>query len=136
MTSHDREFMNRIVTQDRRDRRRRAHEPTPATTTSTSASAPLERAAGEAQYERQQAMLAKEEAFIARFKARASHAAQVQSRVKKLEKIERVEPPRRRQVVTFDFRAAAALGRRRREARAASHKAYGDAAHLRATSIS
>jgi hypothetical protein len=39
-------------------------------------------------------MLAKEEAFIARFKARASHAAQVQSRVKKLEKIERVEPPR------------------------------------------
>src|SRR6185436_9474506 len=58
-----------------------------------------------AQYARQQAMLAKEEAFIARFKARASHAAQVQSRVKKLEKIERVEPPRRRQVVRFDFPA-------------------------------
>jgi ATPase subunit of ABC transporter with duplicated ATPase domains len=49
-------------------------------------------------------MLAKEEAFIARFKARASHAAQVQSRVKKLEKIEKVEPPRRRKVVEFDFR--------------------------------
>ena len=48
-------------------------------------------------------MLAKEEAFIARFKARASHAAQVQSRVKKLEKIESVEPPRRRKVVAFDF---------------------------------
>jgi ATPase subunit of ABC transporter with duplicated ATPase domains len=48
----------------------------------------------EAQFARQQAMLAKEEAFIARFKARASHAAQVQSRVKKLDKIERVEPPR------------------------------------------
>ncbi|MEB2344557.1 MAG: ABC-F family ATP-binding cassette domain-containing protein [Deltaproteobacteria bacterium] len=59
----------------------------------------------EAQYARQQAMLAKEEAFIARFKARASHAAQVQSRVKKLEKIERVEPPKRRQVVEFEFRA-------------------------------
>ena len=43
-------------------------------------------------------MLAKEEAFIARFKARASHAAQVQSRVKKLEKIEKVEPPQRRKV--------------------------------------
>jgi len=57
----------------------------------------------EAQFARQQAMLAKEEAFIARFKARASHAAQVQSRVKKLEKIERVEPPRRRQVIEFDF---------------------------------
>jgi ATPase subunit of ABC transporter with duplicated ATPase domains len=48
-----------------------------------------------AQYERQQAMLAKEQAFIARFKARASHAAQVQSRVKKLDKIEKIEPPRR-----------------------------------------
>ena len=57
----------------------------------------------EAQYARQQAMLAKEEAFIARFKARASHAAQVQSRVKKLDKIEKVEPPRRRRVVQFDF---------------------------------
>jgi ATPase subunit of ABC transporter with duplicated ATPase domains len=48
-------------------------------------------------------MLAKEEAFIARFKARASHAAQVQSRVKKLDKIEKVEPPRRRREVTFEF---------------------------------
>jgi len=48
-------------------------------------------------------MLAKEIKFIERFKARASHAAQVQSRVKKLDKIERVEPPKRRQVVQFDF---------------------------------
>jgi ATPase subunit of ABC transporter with duplicated ATPase domains len=56
-----------------------------------------------AQYARQQAMLAKEEAFIARFKARASHASQVQSRVKKLEKIENVEPPRRRETLEFEF---------------------------------
>ena len=42
-------------------------------------------------------MLAKEIKFIERFKARASHAAQVQSRVKKLDKIDRVEPPKRRQ---------------------------------------
>src|SRR5256885_7995135 len=48
-------------------------------------------------------MPAKEEAFIARFKARASHAAQVQSRVKKLEKIERVDPPKRRKKLRFDF---------------------------------
>ncbi len=48
-------------------------------------------------------MLAKEIKFIERFKARASHAAQVQSRVKKLDKIDRIEPPRRRQVVAFDF---------------------------------
>ena len=50
-------------------------------------------------------MLAKEIKFIERFKARASHAAQVQSRVKKLDKIERVEPPRRRQSVQFEFRS-------------------------------
>jgi ATPase subunit of ABC transporter with duplicated ATPase domains len=59
----------------------------------------------QAQFERQQAMLAKEQRFIDRFKARASHAAQVQSRVKKLEKIEKVEPPKTRKVVEFDFRA-------------------------------
>src|SRR6185312_2518187 len=58
----------------------------------------------QAQFDRQQAMLAKEIAFIERFKARASHAAQVQSRVKKLDKIERVEPPKRRQTVQFEFR--------------------------------
>ena len=64
----------------------------------------------QAQYERQQAMLAKEKAFIERFKARASHAAQVQSRVKKLDKIEKVEPPRRVIEKTFDFRPAPRSG--------------------------
>lgn len=58
-----------------------------------------------AQFARQQAMLAKEQAFIDRFKARASHAAQVQSRVKKVEKIEKISPPRTRKIVEFDFRA-------------------------------
>ena len=48
----------------------------------------------EAEYERQQAMLAKEMRFVERFRAQAAKVAQVQSRVKKLEKIERVaEPP-------------------------------------------
>ena len=55
-------------------------------------------------------MLAKEIKFIERFKARASHAAQVQSRVKKLDKIERVEPPKRRQTVAFDFPPAPRSG--------------------------
>jgi ATPase subunit of ABC transporter with duplicated ATPase domains len=49
-------------------------------------------------------------AFIARFQARASHAAQVQSRVKKLDKIEKVTPPRRRQTVEFEFRPAPRSG--------------------------
>jgi ATPase subunit of ABC transporter with duplicated ATPase domains len=66
----------------------------------------------QAQYERQQAMLAKEKAFIERFKARASHAAQVQSRVKKLEKIDKIEPPRKfeRTGRTFEFKKAPRSG--------------------------
>ena len=113
--------------EDRRDRRRRAHHLLRATTTSTSASATSRRASSEAQYARQQAMLAKEQAFIERFKARASHAAQVQSRVKKLEKIEKVEPPRRRQRDRVRVPHPAALGRRRRQARAASPRATAEA---------
>src|ERR1700749_1557712 len=70
----------------------------------------LSEAQRQAQYERQQAMLAKEIKFIEKFKARASHSAQVQSRVKKLDKIEKVEPPRRRQTVQFDFPPAPRSG--------------------------
>jgi ATPase subunit of ABC transporter with duplicated ATPase domains len=109
MTSHDREFMNRIVT--------KVVEIDGGALTSYSGNYEfyeLQRAQGEkqqqAQFERQQAMLAKEIKFIERFKARASHAAQVQSRVKKLEKIERVEPPKRRQTVSFDFLPAPRSG--------------------------
>ena len=64
----------------------------------------LENARREAEYDRQQAMLAKEMRFIDRFKAQAAKAAQVQSRVKKLDKIEKVEPPRRIIERNFDFR--------------------------------
>jgi len=104
LTSHDREFMNRLVNKiveieggdlitytgnyDFYEQQRA-----------------LADAQKEAQYARQQAMLAKEQAFIAKFKARASHAAQVQSRVKKVEKIDKVEPPKRRKLVEFEFRA-------------------------------
>jgi len=104
MTSHDREFMNRLVG--------KVLEIDGGELTTFSGNFEfyaeqrlLLAAQQQAQFERQQAMLAKEEAFIAKFKARASHAAQVQSRVKKLEKIEKVEPPRRRKVVEFDFQA-------------------------------
>ena len=109
MTSHDREFMNRIVN--------KIIEIDGGSLTTYSGDYAFyeqQRALAEkqqqAQFERQQAMLAKEIKFIERFKARASHAAQVQSRVKKLEKIERVEPPRRRQSVTFDFPPAPRSG--------------------------
>jgi ATPase subunit of ABC transporter with duplicated ATPase domains len=67
-------------------------------------------AQAEAQYERQQAMFAKEQRFIDRFKATASHATQVQSRVKKLEKIEAVEPPVKRKKLRFDFPRAPRSG--------------------------
>ena len=103
MTSHDREFMNRVVG--------KVVEIDGGSLTTYAGNYDFyerQRALSEqqrqAQFERQQAMLAKEIKFIERFKARASHAAQVQSRVKKLDKIERVEPPRRRQSVQFDFR--------------------------------
>jgi ATPase subunit of ABC transporter with duplicated ATPase domains len=103
MTSHDRDFMNRLVTKvaeidsgeitvytgnyDFYERERALRE-----------------ANREAAYARQQAMFAKEQRFIERFAAHAAKAAQVQSRVKALEKIEKVEPPRKRRVVEFDFR--------------------------------
>jgi ATPase subunit of ABC transporter with duplicated ATPase domains len=103
MTSHDREFMNRVVSKiaeidsgeitvysgnyDFYERERAIRE-----------------ANREAAYARQQAMLAKEQRFIERFAAHAAKAAQVQSRVKALEKIEKIELPRRRRVVKFDFR--------------------------------
>jgi ATPase subunit of ABC transporter with duplicated ATPase domains len=109
MTSHDREFMNRIVT--------KIVEIDGGSLTTYSGNYEFyatQRALNEkhqqAQFERQQAMLAKEINFIERFKARASHAAQVQSRVKKLDKIERVEPPRRRQTVLFEFLPAPRSG--------------------------
>ena len=103
MTSHDREFMNRFVTKiaeidggeitvysgnyDFYERERATRE-----------------ANREAAYARQQAMLAKEQRFIERFSAHAAKAAQVQSRVKALEKIEKVELPKKRKVVQFKFR--------------------------------
>ena len=109
MTSHDREFMNRIID--------KVVEIDGGSLTTYSgnyefyeAQRALNEKQQQAQFERQQAMLAKEIKFIERFKARASHAAQVQSRVKKLEKIERVEPPRRRQTVAFDFLPAPRSG--------------------------
>ena len=87
MTSHDKDFMNRLVTKIAEIDRARSRS-TPATTTSTSASARIRETNREAAYARQQAMLAKEQRFIERFAAHAAKAAQVQSRVKALEKIE------------------------------------------------
>jgi ATPase subunit of ABC transporter with duplicated ATPase domains len=109
MTSHDREFMNRIVS--------KIVEIDGGELNTYSGDYEFyeqQRALNErqqqARFERQQSMLAKEIKFIERFKARASHAAQVQSRVKKLEKIDRVEPPKRRQTVLFEFPQAPRSG--------------------------
>jgi ATPase subunit of ABC transporter with duplicated ATPase domains len=103
MTCHDRDFMNRVVgriieidggefisyTGDYAFyERQRA----------------IQAANQQAQFERQQAMLAKERRFVERFASHAAKAAQVQSRVKKLEKLELVTPPRQRRVVEFEFR--------------------------------
>jgi ATPase subunit of ABC transporter with duplicated ATPase domains len=102
MTSHDREFMNRIVT--------RIIEIDGGELTSYSGDYDFyeaQRAQSEAHaaaaYQRQQAKLAKEMRFIERFKAQAAKAAQVQSRIKQLDKIEKLEPPKRRSTLVFDF---------------------------------
>jgi ATP-binding cassette subfamily F protein 3 len=102
MTSHDREFMNRIV--------KKIIEVAHQKITTFSGNydyyekeKAIRREQLEAQAKRQEDMLAKEHEFIARFAARASHAAQVQSRVKKLEKIERVEVIKDEPVVNFEW---------------------------------
>jgi ATPase subunit of ABC transporter with duplicated ATPase domains len=103
MTSHDREFMNRIVTKmaeidageinaysgdyDFYERERAIRD-----------------ANQQASFARQQAMLAKEQRFIDRFRTHAAKAAQVQSRIKALDKIDKIELPKKRQVVKFEFR--------------------------------
>ena len=104
MTSHDRDFMNRVVT--------RVADIDDGEITSYSGNysfyereRALREANREAAFARQQAMLAKEQRFIDRFAAHAAKAAQVQSRVKALEKIERIELPKRRPVVKFEFNA-------------------------------
>jgi len=103
MTSHDREFMNRIVS--------RVAEIDGGEITAYSGNydfyereRAIREANREAAYARQQAMLAKEQRFIERFAAHAAKAAQVQSRVKALEKIEKIELPKKRRVVKFEFR--------------------------------
>jgi ATPase subunit of ABC transporter with duplicated ATPase domains len=126
MTSHDREFTNRVV--------RKVIEIDGGELTSYAGDHDFyeqQRALAErqevAQYERQQAMLAKEMRFIERFQAQAAKAAQVQSRVKKLEKIDKVEPPRRRRTVKFAFPAAPRSGDDVAKLEAVS-KAYGSRA--------
>ncbi len=90
LTTHDREFMNGIV--------KKIIEVSNGSVTSFSGNYDFyerEKAIllknNAAEFSRQQSMLKKEEEFIARFKARVSHAAQVQSRIKKIDKIEKVE---------------------------------------------
>jgi ATPase subunit of ABC transporter with duplicated ATPase domains len=103
MTSHDRDFMNRICT--------RIAEIDDGEITAYSGNydfyereRALRESNREAAYARQQAMLAKEQRFIERFAAHAAKAAQVQSRVKALDKIEKIELPKRRKLVDFDIR--------------------------------
>src|SRR3982075_732174 len=104
MTTHDREFMNRLVSKiaeiesgeiisysgnyDFYERERN-----------------IRAANQQAAFSRQQSMLAKEQPFIDRFRTHAAKAAQVQSRIKALDKIEKIELPKKRQIVKFEFRA-------------------------------
>lgn len=100
MTSHDRDFLNRLVT--------KIIEIANRTITTYGGNYDFYEKERDirkeqliAQAKRQDDMLAKEEEFIARFAARASHAAQVQSRVKKIEKIDRIEIPVEERAMDF-----------------------------------
>ncbi len=102
MTSHDRDFMNGLV--------KKIVEVNHKTITVYSGNydyyekeRQIRRDQLIASSERQEAMLKKEEEFIAKFAARASHAAQVQSRVKKLDKIERIEVMPEDEAINFEF---------------------------------
>ncbi|PIT99019.1 MAG: glycosyl transferase family 1 [Bdellovibrionales bacterium CG10_big_fil_rev_8_21_14_0_10_45_34] len=102
MTSHDRDFMNRLV--------KKIVEIAHKKVTVYGGNYDFYEKESEIRREqllsthkRQQDMLAKEEEFIARFQARASHAAQVQSRVKKLDKIDRIEIPPEEEAMKFTW---------------------------------
>ena len=103
MTCHDKDFMNRVVT-----RLVDIDEGELVSYTGNYEFYEREREVRAAQqsaaFTRQQAMLKKEERFIERFERHAAKAAQVQSRVKNLDKIEKLEPPRKRELVPFEFR--------------------------------
>jgi len=103
MTCHDKDFMNRVVSRIV-DIDGGEFESYVGTYDTYVEQRKLADANREAAHARQQAMLAKERRFIERFQTHAAKASQVQSRVKKLEKIETVEPPRTRRVVRFEFR--------------------------------
>src|SRR5690606_9921133 len=102
MTSHDKDFMNRVVDRivdvdggelvsytgdydfmEQQQAQRAAQQ--------------------EAAFERQQAMIAKMQRFIDRFGTHVAKAAQAQSRAKKIDKIERLDPPVKREIVPFQF---------------------------------
>ncbi|MEZ4358590.1 MAG: ABC-F family ATP-binding cassette domain-containing protein [Kofleriaceae bacterium] len=124
MTCHDREIMNRVVRKivEIDGGEIRAYT---GNYDFYEAAREQEAARREAEYARQQAMLTKESRFIERFKAQAAKAAQVQSRIKKLDKIEKVEPPRRIVEKRFEFRAPQRSGDDVVRATAVS-KAYGE----------
>ncbi len=124
LTCHDKDFMNRVVG--------RIIDIDGGEFVSYSGNYDFfvqQRAVGEANREaafaRQQAMLAKERRFVERFASHVAKAAQVQSRVKKLEKLELMEPPRRRKVVEFEFNPPPRSGQDVVELQGLS-KAYGD----------
>jgi ATPase subunit of ABC transporter with duplicated ATPase domains len=109
MTCHDRDVMNRVVKKIVEIDGGQVRSYTGDYDFYERARA-LEAERREAEYARQQAMLAKEMRFVERFRAQAAKASQVQSRIKKLDKIERIEEPRRLVEKTFDFRRTARSG--------------------------
>jgi ATPase subunit of ABC transporter with duplicated ATPase domains len=109
MTCHDKEIMNRVVAKivEIDGGQLRTYG---GNYDFYEAARVLEAERREAEYARQQARLAKESRFIERFKTHVAKAAQVQSRIKKLDKVEKIEPPRRIVDKAFEFRQPSRSG--------------------------
>ena len=124
MTCHDRDVMNRVVKKIIEIDGGQVRSYTGDYDFYEKARA-LEAERREAEYARQQAMLQKEMRFVERFRAQAAKASQVQSRIKKLDKIERIEPPRQLVERHFEFRQVSRSGDDVVKV-SELHKAYGD----------
>ncbi len=79
----------------------------------------------EATYKTQQKKIKQTERFIERFRAKNTKSSQVQSRIKMLEKIERIELPKDRREIRFEFPAPKRSGHRVIEIKNL-HKNYGE----------
>ena len=123
IVSHDRDFLNRVTTRILAIEERKII-PYPGNYDAYVQARDRKKAMQEAALENQRKKIEQTERFIERFRYKATKARQVQSRVKMLEKIERVEIADSPKSIHFHFPQPPRSGRVVAELRGV-HKAYG-----------